>query len=152
MEQNFNMKTDTEDTAGEWLLPRAFKKESGEHISNGYNIYIKEKEVEKISEDEARIREIINDPSSVFVGLSKESLYIWMHQGIKYYIEPELNIINKIEQIMQPKESKTSWHFKISIAKSVLRLGAGGALIQNYFIAAGVLFILAEVLGILEEL
>jgi hypothetical protein len=53
---------------------------------------------------------------------------------------------------MQPKESKTNWHFQISIAKSVLRLGAGGALIQNYFIAAGVLFILAEVLGIVEEL
>jgi hypothetical protein len=53
---------------------------------------------------------------------------------------------------MQVKESKTNWHFRISVAKSVLRLGAGGALIQNYFIAAGVLFILAEILGIIEEL
>ena len=53
---------------------------------------------------------------------------------------------------MQPKESKSSWHFRISIVKSILRLGAGGALIQNYFIAAGVLFILAEILGIVEEL
>ena len=53
---------------------------------------------------------------------------------------------------MQQKESKTNWHFRISIAKSVLRLGAGGALIQNYFIAAGALFILAEILGIIEEL
>jgi hypothetical protein len=60
--------------------------------------------------------------------------------------------MQKQYKIMQPKESKTNWHFQISIAKSVLRLGAGGALIQNYFIAAGVLFILAEVLGIVEEL
>jgi hypothetical protein len=53
---------------------------------------------------------------------------------------------------MQEKESKTNWHFNISIAKSILRIGAGGALCQQYFIAAGVLFILAEFLGIIEEL
>jgi hypothetical protein len=60
---------------------------------------IKEKEVKKISEDEARIQEILNDPSSVFVGYSQEgyNLHIWINQGRKYYIEPELNIINKIE-------------------------------------------------------
>ena len=83
----------------EWLLPRAFKKESGEYIPNGYNAYIKEKEVEKISEDEARIREILNDPSSYFVGYSQEgyNLHIWINQGKKYYIEPELNRINRIE-------------------------------------------------------
>jgi hypothetical protein len=81
----------------EWLLPRAFKKESGEHIPNGYNIYITEKEVEKISEDEARIREILNDPSSVFVGLSAEGLHVWINQAKKYYIEPELNRINRIQ-------------------------------------------------------
>ena len=146
------MKTDTEDTTGEWLLPRAFKKESGEHIPNGYNIYIKEKEVEKISEDEARIREIINDPSSVFVGLSKESLYMWMHQGIKYYIEPELNIINKIEQIMQPKESNSSRHFRISMLKSGIRMIGYACLVAQSFMAAGLLLGIAEILGIVEEL
>lgn len=83
----------------EWLPPRAFKKESGEYIPNGYGTYIKEKEVEKISEDEARIREILKDPSSVFVGYSQEgyNLHIWINQGKKYYIEPELNRINRIE-------------------------------------------------------
>lgn len=88
-----------EDKDKEWLLPRAFKKESGEHIPNGYNVYIKEKEIEKISEDEARIREILNDPSSIFVGYSQEgyNLHIWINQGKKYYIEPELNRINRIE-------------------------------------------------------
>jgi hypothetical protein len=53
---------------------------------------------------------------------------------------------------MQPKESKSNWHFKISIAKSILRIGAGGALFQQYFVAAGTLFVLAEILGIIEEI
>lgn len=94
------VKSDTEDTVEEWLLPKAFKKESGEYIPNGYYIYIKEKELEKISEDEARIREILNDPSSIFVGYSQEgyNLHIWINQGKKYYIEPELNRINRIER------------------------------------------------------
>ena len=91
------VKTDTEDIAGEWLLPRAFKKESGEHIPNGYNVHITEKLVEKISEDEARIREILKDPSSVFVGLSAEGLHVWINQAKKYYLEPELNRINRIQ-------------------------------------------------------
>jgi hypothetical protein len=62
-------------------------------------IKIIEKEVEKISEDEARIQEILNDPSSMFVGYSQEgyNLHIWINQGKKYYIEPELNRINRIE-------------------------------------------------------
>ena len=81
----------------EWLLQRAFKKESGEHIPNGYNVHITEKLVEKISEDEARIREILKDPSSVFVGLSAEGLHVWINQAKKYYIEPELNRINRIQ-------------------------------------------------------
>jgi hypothetical protein len=91
------MITTKEEDNKEWLLPRAFKKESGEHIPNGYNIYITEKEVEKISEDEARIREILKDPSSVFVGLSAEGLHVWINQAKKYYIEPELNRINRIQ-------------------------------------------------------
>ena len=43
-------------------------------------------------------------------------------------------------------------HFYVSIAKSVLRLGAGATLILGMFVAAGVLFIVAEVLGIIEEI
>ena len=82
------------------LKPQGELKQSPEHIKPGM-IYVKfkEKEIEKISEDEARIREILNDPSSVFVGYSQEgyNLHIWINQGKKYYIEPELNIINKIE-------------------------------------------------------
>jgi len=53
---------------------------------------------------------------------------------------------------MQQKESKTSWHFQISLAKSCLRIVAGITLIRGELLFAGVLFILAEVLGIAEEM
>jgi hypothetical protein len=53
---------------------------------------------------------------------------------------------------MQEKESKTNWHFYISLAKSFLRFGAGFALIFGKLAVSGALFILAEILGILEEL
>ena len=56
---------------------------------------------------------------------------------------------------MQPKESKTNWHFRISLIKSFIRICAGIALMyadQWYFNAAGGLLIGAEILGIVEEL
>lgn len=56
---------------------------------------------------------------------------------------------------MQLKESKTNWHFRISIIKSVIRICAGIALMypdQWYLNAAGGLLVGAEILGILEEL
>ena len=56
---------------------------------------------------------------------------------------------------MQPKESKSNWHFKVSIIKSGIRIMAGLALMyadQWYFNAAGGLLIGAECLGIVEEL
>jgi hypothetical protein len=53
---------------------------------------------------------------------------------------------------MQQKESKTNWHFYISLIKSIFRIGAGFALIFGKLALSGALFILAEVLGIVEEL
>ena len=56
---------------------------------------------------------------------------------------------------MQQKESKTTWHFRISISKSIVRILAGISLMCVdgwYFNAAGGLLIGAEILGILEEL
>ena len=53
---------------------------------------------------------------------------------------------------MQPKESKTSWHFTMSIAKSIIRMGACIGLLLG---STGVFvlgMIIAEVLGIIEEL
>ena len=52
---------------------------------------------------------------------------------------------------MQQKESKTNWHFKISLFKSCLRIVAGVTLIRGELYIAGSLFILAELLGIVEE-
>ena len=52
---------------------------------------------------------------------------------------------------MQEKESKTNWHFRISLSKSSLRIGAGFALCYGDFILTGVLLISAEILGIVEE-
>jgi hypothetical protein len=53
---------------------------------------------------------------------------------------------------MQLKESKTNWHFYISLVKSIIRMGAGTALVFQQFALSGVLLILAEILGIVEEL
>jgi len=52
---------------------------------------------------------------------------------------------------IQPKDTSRG-HFYVSLAKSALRIVAGVRLIQGDFISAGVLLIVAESLGILEEL
>ena len=43
-------------------------------------------------------------------------------------------------------------HFYVSLVKSALRMFAGASLMGQMFWAAGALFILAEGLGIVEEL
>lgn len=53
---------------------------------------------------------------------------------------------------MQIRESKTSWHFWISFAKSFVRILAALALIGQEFTTSGLLLLIAEVLGIVEEL
>lgn len=53
---------------------------------------------------------------------------------------------------MQPKESKSNSHFWISIIKSGIRFGAGYCLIKGNLIGAGALLIVAEALGIAEEI
>lgn len=44
------------------------------------------------------------------------------------------------------------WHFKLSLVKSILRIIAGVAFIANNIVAGGLLLILAEIVGIAEEL
>ena len=44
------------------------------------------------------------------------------------------------------------WHLRISLLKSLLRFGAGFYLILGNLVMAGVLVVLAEILGVLEEL
>lgn len=52
---------------------------------------------------------------------------------------------------IQPKDVSKG-HFYVSLLKSVFRLIAGAALMSQMFWTAGLMFILAEGLGILEEL
>ena len=53
---------------------------------------------------------------------------------------------------MQPKESKSNRHFTISILKSGVRIFAGIVLSTGGIWLAGILLVIAEVLGIVEEL
>ena len=52
---------------------------------------------------------------------------------------------------IQPRDTSRG-HFYISLVKSIVRIGAGGCLIQGNLFFAGFLLIFAEVLGIAEEL
>jgi len=52
---------------------------------------------------------------------------------------------------VQPKDTSRG-HFYVSLAKSVVRMGAGFALMQGYIVTAGALLIFAEVLGVVEEM
>lgn len=51
----------------------------------------------------------------------------------------------------QPRDPSRN-HFYVSVVKSGFRIAAGMALVQGYLVWAGVLLILAELLGILEEI
>lgn len=52
---------------------------------------------------------------------------------------------------IQPRDTSRG-HFYVSLAKSTIRIVAGGCLITGNLLMAGVCFIMAEVLGIVEEL
>jgi hypothetical protein len=52
---------------------------------------------------------------------------------------------------IQPKDTSKG-HFYVSLVKSGFRIGAGIALVRGELITAGALLILAEMLGIVEEL
>jgi hypothetical protein len=52
---------------------------------------------------------------------------------------------------IQPQDTSRG-HFYVSIVKSFIRIFAGMALIDGSLIIAGVSFIIAELLGIVEEL
>ena len=66
---------------------------------------------------------------------------------------PSVKFYENIEkEKMQEKESKTNWHFRISIIKSAIRMCAGIYLILGDPIPAGALLIAAEILGVVEEL
>jgi hypothetical protein len=52
---------------------------------------------------------------------------------------------------IQPKDTSKG-HFYVSLAKSLIRIVAGVCLVNGNFVFAGTSFIIAEVLGIVEEM
>jgi uncharacterized Zn-binding protein involved in type VI secretion len=52
---------------------------------------------------------------------------------------------------IQPKDTSKG-HFYVSLVKSTVRIAAGAALIMGSLVVCGALLILAEMLGIVEEL
>jgi hypothetical protein len=52
---------------------------------------------------------------------------------------------------IQPKDTSRG-HFYVSVCKSAVRIAAGAALIMGSFAVCGWLIILAEILGIVEEI
>lgn len=75
------------------------------------------------------------------------------NQGRCPHVAPLINL-KKLIMNIQPKDTSRG-HFYVSLAKSALRIVAGGALMaamSPMLWYAGVLLILAEILGIVEEL
>lgn len=52
---------------------------------------------------------------------------------------------------VQPRDTSRG-HFYASLVKSIVRIGAGGCLITGNLLMAGFCLIMAEILGIVEEL
>lgn len=50
------------------------------------------------------------------------------------------------------RQDEDTFHFRVSVAKSVARLAAGVVLMCGWFVLAGLALIVAEMLGIVEEL
>ena len=71
-------------------------------------------------------------------------------QGRCPHAAPLINL-KKLKMNIQPKDTSRG-HFYVSLAKSGLRILAGANLMFGHFYIAGLLLILAEVLGIVEEL
>lgn len=74
-------------------------------------------------------------------------------------IEVMKDLRNRIDAVLHTNENSNTIahpdakkHLYVSLAKSVLRIVAGGFLVTGDFVVAGALFIVAEILGIAEEL
>jgi hypothetical protein len=72
-------------------------------------------------------------------------------QGIKYEEGVGFVPIDGTE-VKVVKQPDALWHLRISLAKSLIRIVAAGALCVGELFIAGSLLILAEMLGIVEEL
>jgi hypothetical protein len=52
---------------------------------------------------------------------------------------------------MQPKESKTNKHFRLSMVKSLIRIIGFGEIFFDNIGSGAILLIIAEIIGIFEE-
>ena len=72
-------------------------------------------------------------------------------QGRCPHVPPLINL-EKLKMNIQPRDTSLG-HFRVSMAKSAIRIAAGIVLIwPQSLILAGIFLIAAEVLGIVEEL
>jgi hypothetical protein len=75
-------------------------------------------------------------------------------------IEIMKDLRNRLDKVLDNTPTETSTvkhpdakkHLYVSLAKSAIRIVAGGCLITGNLLMAGICFIMAEVLGIVEEL
>ncbi len=74
------------------------------------------------------------------------------HQEAVNDIKKAKNVIDHIPEETTQKYPDAKKHLYISLVKSIIRIGAGGCLIQGNLLFAGGLLIFAEILGIVEEL
>jgi len=85
--------------------------------------------------------------------ISKDNQQLPEEEYCHYSGLPSVKFYENIEkEKMQEKESKTNWHFRISLIKSIIRIMAGVSLFNEQLVFAGLLLIIAEILGIAEEL
>ena len=85
--------------------------------------------------------------------MNKENKQLSEEEYCHYSGLPSVKFYENIEKEknMQEKESKTNWHFKISLIKSIVRIMAGVSLFNEQLVFAGLLLIIAEILGVAEE-
>jgi hypothetical protein len=69
-------------------------------------------------------------------------------------VEIMKDLRNKLNAVdtSNKKSPDPTWHLYISLTKSLIRIGAGAFLCAGLLISAGALLIVAEILGIVEEL
>lgn len=70
-------------------------------------------------------------------------------------IKKALTVLENPTNESTTKETKhpdAVWHLRVSVAKSLVRIVAGGVLCMGELFLAGSLLVLAETLGIVEEL
>ena len=71
-------------------------------------------------------------------------------QGRCPHVPPLINL-EKLKMNIQPRDPSKG-HFYVSLTKSGIRIVAGAMLITGNILMAGVCLIMAEVLGVVEEL